>query len=180
MQMDHLDPDQWRVLSYLHGQRSHAAPLKLVVKTQDADNDSLFELEGRGLIQATLSGDEIELPIGRSRYAKQIRLKLTLAGRYRCDNSPLPRILRSLNRTKVGHTLTYLLGMALLDDLAEMARAGLIAAADDVGRVDLSCARPVHGLTYRIALVALAGTDIAYPDRIAVQITARGREFVPR
>jgi hypothetical protein len=175
--MDHLDPEQWRVLSYLHGQRGQGAPLRQVVKAQGTNNDCLFDLEGRGLIQATVSGNEIELPVGHSRYARQIRIRLTRAGRFRCDNDPLPRVVRALNRTTAGLTLTFLLGVALLDDLTEMARGRLIDGADDAGEVDLSSARPVNGMTYRIAL---PGGQIAYPEWVLVQLTARGCEYAAR
>ena len=172
-----LEPEQWRVMGVLISLCGAKARLHDVLKKQDASPEAVVDLSERGLIVAKLDGDEIDLTPGLIKtYRRTVVLGLSRAGEFFPGEDP-HRVLRSIGRSRHGLCLTYLLGMIALDDLAELAREGLICAETAHEPVDLSDARQ----TWRGSLtVTLPGGEELLKNDVNVRTNKTGQLYCER
>ncbi|MDQ7906863.1 hypothetical protein RB614_20315 [Phytohabitans sp. ZYX-F-186] len=175
--MKTLEPEQWRVLGRMVSLCGARARLGEMLKSQDASPEAVSDMAERGLILATLDGEQIDLTPGLIKtHRRSMFLHLAPAGESYYWNDP-HRVLRSLGRTTHGLTLTYLLGMILFEDIAELHREGMLYALTEDDTIDLSEARqPFAGSS---KLILPGGAEV-WIDVVIVRTTNKGQLYCER
>ncbi|GAA2579582.1 hypothetical protein GCM10010435_65970 [Winogradskya consettensis] len=175
--MTTLEPEQWRVLGrlkYLCGER---AQLHSMLKAQDVSPESVCDLAERGLIVAKLDGEQIDLTPGLIKtYRRKMFLYLSPAGEAYYWNDP-HRVLRVVGRFRHGVTLPHLLGMVLFDDVAKLAREGMIHALTEDDPIDLGDA---HQRWANSAKLVLPGGAELWINAVTVRATRAGQLYCER
>ncbi|GAA4719052.1 hypothetical protein [Phytohabitans rumicis] len=175
--MKTLEPEQWRILGRLISLCGARARLNHMLKSQDASPEAVSDLAERGLIHARLNGEEIDLTPGLIKtHRRNMYLHLSKAGESYYANDP-HRVLRALGQTSHGLTLTYLLGMILFEDLAELHREGTLYALTDDDTVDLGNAR--QSWTGSAKLI-LPGDAEVWINAVIVRTTKTGQLYCER
>jgi hypothetical protein len=173
-----LEPEHWRVLGrlmYLCGER---ARLTDMLKTQDVTPETVCELVERGLIVARLGSEDIDLTPGLIKtHRRRLFLKLSKAGEsfYWNDSH---RVLRSLGGARIGLSLSFVLGMVHMEDIAELHREGMIEAfTEDGDLIDLSNARLPWANSQRLMLGH--GAEV-WINAVYLRLTPAGRRYCNR
>jgi hypothetical protein len=148
-----------------------------MLKSQDASPEALCDMAERGLIEAKLNGEEIDLTPGLIKtHRRSIYLHLARAGESYYWNDP-HRVLRALGRARYGLSLGYVLGMILFEDLAALHRKGLVYALTEDDTVDLGNARqPWSGST---RLLLPGGAEV-WNGAVIVRTTRTGQLYCER
>ncbi|MCO8274781.1 hypothetical protein M1L60_29715 [Actinoplanes sp. TRM 88003] len=162
-------------LIYLCGERVRLTDM---LKTQDVTPETVCELVERGLIVAKLNSEEIDLTPGLIKtHRRRLILRLSKAGESYYWENP-HRVLRSLSNARIGLHLSYLLGMVLFEDLAELHREGMIEAfTEDGDEIELGNARQPFSGSLRLLL---PGGAEAWVSAVVVRITRAGQLYAER
>lgn len=176
--MKTLEPEQWRVLGLLTSLCGERARLDTVLKQQDVSPEAVCDLAERGLIVTKLNGEVVDdlTPGLIKTYRRKLYLTRSNAGESYFWNDP-HRVLRSPGRSRIGLSLTYMLGMILFDDLVELAREGLLYALTEDDTIDLANARQRwHGSSK----IVLPGGAEVWTNAVIVRTTKAGQLYVER
>jgi len=172
--MKTLDPEQWRIIGRLITLCGDRARLSEILKSQEVSPESVTELAERGLIAAKLNGDDIDLTPGLIKtYRRSVYLRLSNAGESYYWNDP-HRVLRSLGKAHHGLSLSYLLGMIVFDDVAELHRQGLVHALTEDTTVDLDSARQRWADS---PVLVLPGGGEVFTNAVMVRTTKTGQRY---
>ncbi|SNY53694.1 hypothetical protein [Paractinoplanes atraurantiacus] len=173
-----LQPEQWRVLGALITRCGERARLGDVLKQQDASPEAVCDLAERGLIVAKLHGDEVErlTPGLIKTYRQRIYLTMSRQGESYANDDP-HRVLRSPGRSRMGLSLSYMLGMIAMDELTDLVRWGLLEAVTVDDTIDLADARQRWpGSSY----VILPGGAEVHTHDVIIRTTRAGQLYVER
>ncbi|WP_250000277.1 hypothetical protein [Actinoplanes sp. M2I2] len=173
-----ITAEQWRVMGTLISLCGQRARLDTVLKQQDVSPEAVCDLAERGLIVVKLSGDEVnDLTPGLIKtYRRKLYLTRSHTGESYIWQDP-HRVLRAPGRSHGGLSLTFMLGMIGFEDLAELAREGLIYALTEDDTIDLAEARqPWTGSSK----VILPGGAEVWTNQIVIRTTRAGQLYVER
>ncbi|MEU4164540.1 hypothetical protein [Actinoplanes sp. NPDC026670] len=147
------------------------------MKAQDVSPEAVADLSERGLITARLNGEDIALTPGLIKtHGRQTFLTLSRAGDAQRWDDP-HRVLRTLGHAHYGLSLSFLLGMIFIDDVALLAREGLIHALTEHDTVDLGDARqPFNGSQ---KLILPGGAEV-WISAVIVRTTRTGQLYCER
>ena len=176
--MKFIEPEQWRVMGTLIALCGERARLDTVLKQQEVSPEAVCDLAERGLIVTKLNGDEVDdlTPGLIKTYRRKLFLTMSTVGQSYVWNDP-HRVLRSPGRARNGLSLTYMLGMLFIEDLAGLSREGLITAATEDDTIDLDGAhRPFSGSSR----VILSGGAEVWTDHVIIRTTKAGQLYVER